>query len=65
MPRNINLDRVLRPKEQAALIGLSRATLHRLEKNDPSFPKKIQLGIQAVGRLESDLLAWLESRREA
>ncbi|NJD37373.1 MAG: AlpA family phage regulatory protein [Geobacter sp.] len=58
------MNRVLRPKEQAALIGLSRATLHRLEKSDPTFPKKIQLGMQAVGRMESDLLAWLESRRE-
>jgi predicted DNA-binding transcriptional regulator AlpA len=58
------MNRVLRPKEQAVFVGLSRATLHRLEKSDPTFPKKIQLGVQAVGRLESDLLFWLESKRE-
>ncbi len=63
MPKSINLDRVLRPKAQAELLGVSRITIHRLEKSDPTFPKKIQIGVQSVGRFESELMAWLESKR--
>ncbi len=65
MPKNLNINRVLRPNEQAAMLGVSRCTIHRLEKADPTFPKKIQIGVQAVGRMESELVAWIESKKEA
>ncbi len=56
------MTKVLRPKQQCEMLGISRATLHRLGK-DPAFPKSINLGDKSVGREESELLAWLESRK--
>lgn len=56
------MTKVLRPKQQCEMLGISRATLHRLGK-DPTFPKSISLGLKIVGRDESELHAWLESRK--
>ncbi|QXE86614.1 AlpA family phage regulatory protein [Geomonas nitrogeniifigens] len=56
-------DRVLRPKAQAELLGVSRTSLWRL-RLEPGFPKVIRVGVGSVGRLESELLAWLHSRQE-
>lgn len=61
--RSIVTDRVLRPKAQAELIGVSRTTLWRL-RLEPDFPKVIRVGVGSVGRMESELLAWLRSRQE-
>jgi prophage regulatory protein len=55
-------DRILRPKQAAAILAVSRSTLHRLETGDPSFPAKIRITARAVGWRESDLLSWLESK---
>lgn len=54
---------ILRPKAQCLLLGISRATLHRIEKADSTFPKKVRLGINSVGRVDSELLAWIDSRK--
>lgn len=55
-------DRILRPKQAAVILGVSRTTLHRLETGDPTFPVKIRITARAVGWRESDLLSWLESK---
>ncbi|MBU2804054.1 AlpA family phage regulatory protein [Acidithiobacillus ferridurans] len=55
--------RVLRPRQAAELLGIGRTTLWRYARL-PGFPCRIRLGDNAVGWLESDLLAWLESRKE-
>jgi predicted DNA-binding transcriptional regulator AlpA len=56
-------DKVLRPKAQAECLGVSRTTLWRFEKL-PGFPKTIKLGVNSVGRFQSELLSWARSRQE-
>jgi prophage regulatory protein len=57
-------DKILRPLNAADLFNVSRTTFWRYAKR-PGFPCKIRLGEKSVGWLESELMAWLESRKEA
>ena len=41
--------------------GLSRSSIY-LRISEGSFPKPVSLGGRAVGWLESDIEAWIESR---
>jgi predicted DNA-binding transcriptional regulator AlpA len=56
--------RILRTIEVAALTGLSRTTIWRLERAG-QFPKRLQLSRNRVGWLETDLEQWIESRPQA
>ncbi len=56
------MDRILRPKEAARFLGVSRTTFWRIAKS-VDFPKKICIGARAVGWLRADLLAWMETRK--
>lgn len=51
-------DRILRDGEVEAKTGLSRTTRWRRER-DGTFPKRRQIGPNAVGWLESDIDSWL------
>lgn len=61
---------ILRRKQMEARTGLSRssiyAKLHHVPGKssyfDPSFPKPIRLGPQAVGWIESEVNAWLAAQ---
>ncbi|MDO9052002.1 MAG: AlpA family transcriptional regulator [Methylotenera sp.] len=44
--------------------GLSRSTIYAMMKNG-TFPKSISLGARAIGWLESDIQAWIDSRISA
>lgn len=57
---------VIRRRELAALLGISRSTTYLREKPsspyfDPLFPKSIQIGKRAVGFLISDVMAYIEA----
>ena len=52
---------VLRPREAARYVGLSRPTIDRWRKAG-KFPKALQLGAQAIGWRRSDLDDWLNDR---
>ena len=52
---------VLRPKNVAALLDVSRSTFERWRKTR-GFPQPVQLGPRSVGFLRSDIEAWLASR---
>lgn len=52
---------ILRRKQVEQMIGLSRSTIYNSIR-EGTFPKPIQLGLRAVGWLESDIEAWLTSR---
>ncbi len=57
---------VVRRRELAALLGISRSTTYLREKPsspyfDPLFPKSIQIGKRAVGFLISDVMAYIEA----
>lgn len=53
--------RVLRPTAAAAYIGLSRATLYRLERAGV-LPARVRLGPNASGWFREDLDGFLETR---
>ena len=55
-------DRVLRPREVAAVTGLSVGTLERLRRLGIG-PVFVRIGPRALGYLESDLVAYLDARR--
>lgn len=54
-------NRILRMAELKIRVGLSRSTIYEFIKLG-QMPRSISLGSRAVGWLESDIDAWLESR---
>ncbi|MBV0932028.1 helix-turn-helix transcriptional regulator [Marinobacterium weihaiense] len=56
---------LLRTKQAAAYIGVSRTGLWRLEQTDPTFPRKIVLSSRCVGWRKSSLDAWMASKEGA
>lgn len=53
---------ILRPKSAASLFGISTVTLWRLDRDDPTFPKKVRFSARCVGYRRGDLLAFLETK---
>lgn len=53
---------MLRPAAASKHIGVSRATLHRLSENDPTFPRKIVLSRRCVGYRTDALDSWLAQK---
>lgn len=53
--------RFIRKPAVKEITGLSPSTVRRLEMAG-EFPKRVKLSKAAVGWLESDVLAWVESR---
>ena len=56
--------KVLRENEVASRVGLSRSTRWRMVR-DGLFPAPIELSERARGWLESDIDAWIASRKPA
>jgi prophage regulatory protein len=52
---------ILRRPQVQERTGLSRSTLYQYIK-DGGFPKPVQLGLRAVGWLESDISDWIATR---
>ena len=55
--------RILRLPEVMGRVGLRRASIY-LHISKGSFPQPINLGIRAVGWLESDIDGWIAARIE-
>ena len=53
--------RIMRKPEILNMIGLSDPTIWRMEK-DGKFPKRIRLGGNSCGWLESEVTGWLAER---
>lgn len=53
--------RILRMKQVIEISGVSRSTIHRLQKKN-EFVRKVNLGLRAVGYFEDELCKWLEER---
>ena len=53
--------RLLRPRDVAARIGLSKVTIYRLERAG-QFPKSIQLSRGAIAWRETDIEQWIDQR---
>lgn len=61
---------VLRRRQLCQRIGLSPAHVYAMldpksPSYDPTFPRQIRLGATAVGWLEHEVQAWLETRVRA
>ena len=56
--------RIFRLPDVMELTGLGRGSIYRLAKLG-RFPKPVKLSDRASGWRETDLNAWLESRKEA
>jgi prophage regulatory protein len=52
---------ILRRKQVEARTCLARSTIYQYIK-DGVFPKPVQLGLRAVGWVESDISAWIGQR---
>lgn len=53
--------KMLSKKEVRELVLYSPAHIARLEKSG-QFPKRVQLGLNRVGWVESEVLEWLQQR---
>jgi prophage regulatory protein len=53
--------KILRDQEVGKLTGLSRVTRWRLER-DGKFPKRIKIGVRAVGWCDEEIFGWIKSR---
>lgn len=63
----MNVPTYLSAAEMRRLTGLSETTVRKLRREDPSFPRPLRLTPGPTGHLrwiESEIIAWLESRRE-
>jgi prophage regulatory protein len=56
-------DRIIGEEERRLITGYSRQSWWRLERQG-AVPRRIQLGANKVGWLESELLAWVRSKAE-
>jgi prophage regulatory protein len=54
-------DRLIRKPELYKTIGLSDATIWRMEK-DGKFPKRVQIGGNSVGWLLSEITHWMAQK---
>lgn len=57
-------ERFLRAPEVCRMVGYSRASLYRLEK-EGAFPRRIKLGANAAAWKLSDVRQWMDSRQIA
>jgi prophage regulatory protein len=56
-----NRPRIMRKPEMLNMVGLSDPTIWRMEQAG-NFPKRIQLGGNSCGWLESEVMGWLAER---
>jgi prophage regulatory protein len=60
----MHADRILRMKQLPEIAGIGRTLIYELVRKG-DFPKAVRLGERARGYRESEILAWVESRRAA
>jgi len=56
-----NTERLIRKPELMSMIGLSDATIWRMERAG-KFPRRVQIGGNSVGWLQSEINEWLERK---
>jgi len=57
------MDRIIRKKELLKIVGLSDPTIWRME-GAGKFPRRIRLGGNSVGWYESEIIEWMEKKRQ-
>ena len=61
--RALSNQTVVRPKEAAAMLGISRKHLYALAAR-PDFPKRVRVSDRVVGWRVADIEAWIDSRAQ-
>jgi prophage regulatory protein len=56
--------RILRKAEVLFMVSMSDASLWRMEQ-EGRFPKRIRLGSNSCGWVESEIVKWIQQRMEA
>lgn len=59
----VAFSRAIRLAEMCALTGVSRATIWRLSKSDPSFPKPFKLSAAITCWDEAELMGWIAAKK--
>ena len=57
------ISKIIRPTQLAKNLGISIATLYRMEDRG-ELPPRVQISRRAVGWLESDINVWLQERKQ-
>lgn len=55
--------KLLRPRQVAEALGVSLATLWRIQKRDANFPRAFRISAQALAFESTEIADWVESRR--
>lgn len=50
---------IISPREVCQILGVSRTTLWRVERDDDTFPRRRRLTANRVGYLSSEINEWL------
>jgi prophage regulatory protein len=58
------MEKIIRKRELLGMLGLSDPTIWRMEKAG-TFPKRLQLGGNSVGWIESEINNWIERKAAA
>lgn len=57
-------DVLLTRDQLCALLNISDTTRQRLEKTDPTFPRKLHVSVRKVGYLRSDVQAYIARQHQ-
>jgi prophage regulatory protein len=60
----LTAESIIREREERKLTQLSRMTRSRLERKG-QYPRRRRLGPHSVGRMRSEVMAWLANRPKA
>ena len=61
LPSNPDSLKMLRLPQVCEVTGLCRSMIYEMEA-DRRFPRRVKIGVRAVGWLESEVNAWLVAR---
>lgn len=53
---------IIRVKEVMEITGFARSTLYSIEKYNPDFPKRVRIGVKAVGWMKHEVEEWVQKR---
>ncbi len=57
-------ERIMRVKEAAAILGVSRATFYRMVKSIEGFPQPLSIGVGSKGFLMSEIKGFIQQRMQ-
>jgi prophage regulatory protein len=62
MTMNIHTMKLLTQTSVCELLTISKTTLWRIEKQDTTFPQKVNLGGRRIAYKQHEIIEWIENR---